>query len=183
MKTPDQHHIKIKGLESIMGALEGDYSSVSKAQKTLNWLSTLRKQFGQIEEDIASDISFIRQHYSESRVEVSGLFGRSSRLEAQQRARITQERNSALMPYVSLKMQVARRVDQIEAALLDLQSFITTEHERGLTSQIVQDAATGRVDSDRHAPTFEGFCTNCGASVHEGDSFCRACGSNLQGEA
>lgn len=163
-----------------MGSLEGDYSSLEKAQKTLGWLQSLNRQFGQVEDDLAKDIEGVRSHYGESQVEIAGLFGGriSERFQAKQKQRFVTERNAALLPYVQLRMNVKRRLDQIETARLDLQNFVYREQERLLTERAIYGAL---LDHDEPNPELEAhqrqFCNGCGTRRHDGDHFCRACGS------
>ncbi len=180
MKNPDQYLVKVRDLEAMMGSLEGDYSSLDQAQKTLGWLQSLCRQFGQLEDELANDIDGIRSHYGESQVEIAGLFGGriSGRFQAKQKQRFVAERNAALLPYVQLRMNVKRRLDQIETARLDLQNFVYREQERLLTEQAIYGAL---LDQDGPSPEQQAyereFCPHCGSHRHEDDHFCRACGS------
>lgn len=164
-----------------MGSLEGDYSNLDHAQKTLGWLQTLSRQFGQLEDELANDIHGVRSHYGESQVEIAGLFGGriSERFQAKQKQRFVAERNAALLPYVQLRMNVKRRLDQIETARLDLQNFVYREQERLLTERAIYGAL---LDHDEPSPELEAhqrqFCNDCGTRRNDGDRFCRACGAS-----
>jgi len=101
------------------------------------------------------------------------LFGKrklAGQLRADEKRRLSRERDKALRPYENVKLTIDDLLVQMDSAKTKLEVFI---EEAKTEEQAKKQAAKPKSASGS-------YCPECGASVGKSDKFCRECGRALQ---
>jgi hypothetical protein len=176
-----RHQISALGLDE----MRLQASSLAEAQAALDNVRSLRKQLLQIKRNINLDMKTIRAEYQQRSSSaaagssaVMSLLGKrklAGSLRADEKRRLSVERDRKLAPYDNVKLTIDDLLTQMEGGKTQLGEFI---------EEAKAEAQAAKVTSDGRKPvtpakTSTKFCKQCGKAVGMSDKFCRDCGTRL----
>lgn len=180
MASPSEYRDQISSLG--LNHLSETISNSTEAKATLRCITALQKEIRQIKRNINLDMKMIRAEYRErssnaaaTSSAVFSLLGKrkvAGQLRADEKRRLSQERDNILRPYEGVKLTIDDLLVQMDGVKGRLKSYI----EQAKAEAQAQKAEIAKQKANKSRISNAKFCPDCGLKISRSAKFCSECG-------